>query len=103
MKKKKKPVPGKWKTGGSTNDSFIGNKRKDLDEDSRHLILKAYDGFSNKEYKDIFDKIRDIKQKEEFGVALESDENEFIKRLNTKNDYSFEFSLDFLQLEKGVK
>lgn len=30
----------------------IGNKRKDLDEDSRHLILKAYDEFSNKEYKD---------------------------------------------------
>lgn len=50
--------------------------------------------YINKEYKDIFDKIRDIKQKEEFGVALESDENEFIKRLNTKNDYSFEFFLD---------
>ncbi len=29
----------------------IGNKRKDLDEESRKLILKAYDEFSNKEYK----------------------------------------------------
>ena len=30
----------------------IGNKRKDLDDDSRKLILKAYDEFSNKEYED---------------------------------------------------
>lgn len=30
----------------------IGNKRKDLSEDCRKLILKAYDEFSNKEYRD---------------------------------------------------
>lgn len=30
----------------------IGNKRKDLSEDCRKLILKAYDEFSNKEYSD---------------------------------------------------
>lgn len=28
----------------------IGNKRKDLDKDARHLILKAYFDFTNKEY-----------------------------------------------------
>lgn len=30
----------------------IGNKRKDLDENSRKLILKAYSEFDNKEYKE---------------------------------------------------
>lgn len=30
----------------------IGNKRKDLDEESRKLILKAYSEFNNKEYKE---------------------------------------------------
>ena len=30
----------------------IGNKRKDLDENARHIILKAYSEFTNKEYKD---------------------------------------------------
>lgn len=30
----------------------IGNKRKDLDEKSRNLILKAYSEFNNKEYKE---------------------------------------------------
>ena len=32
--------------------TVLGNKRKDLDDDSRKLILKAYDDFLNKEYKD---------------------------------------------------
>ena len=31
----------------------IGNKRKDLDENSRNLILKAYSEFTNKEYQKI--------------------------------------------------
>lgn len=74
----------------------IGNKRKDLDEDSRNLILKAYDEFSNKEYKDN-DKTVESKifDNEDFGynrITVESpelDENQDIvkdKKGNVKAD-----------------
>lgn len=80
----------------------IGNKRKDLDEASRNLILKAYDEFSNKEYnekdKSVESKIFD---KEDFGynrITVESpeldnnqklvkDKNGNIKADKNKRDY----------------
>lgn len=74
----------------------IGNKRKDLDEASRNLILKAYDEFSNKEYKDN-DKTVESKifDNEDFGyyrITVESpelDENQEVikdKKGNIKAD-----------------
>ena len=76
----------------------IGNKRKDLDDDSRKLILKAYDEFSNKEYKDKDKTVGSkIFNNEDFGynrITIESpelDENQKVikdKKGNIKADTS---------------
>ena len=74
----------------------IGNKRKDLDEDSRNLILKAYGEFSDKEYKENDKSVESkIFDKEDFGynrITIESpelDDNQKIikdKKGNIKAD-----------------
>ena len=74
----------------------IGNKRKDLDEDSRNLILKAYGEFSDKEYKENDKSVESkIFDKEDFGYnritieCPELDDNQKIikdKKGNIKAD-----------------
>ena len=76
----------------------IGNKRKDLSEDCRKLILKAYDEFSNKEYSDGDKKVESkIFDNDDFGfyrITIETpelDENQEIikdKKGNIKADSS---------------
>ena len=76
----------------------IGNKRKDLSEDCRKLILKAYDEFSDKEYSDGDKKVESkIFDNNDFGfyrITIETpelDENQEIikdKKGNTKADSS---------------
>lgn len=76
----------------------IGNKRKDLSEDCRKLILKAYDEFSNKEYSDGDKKVESkIFDNDDFGfyrITIETpelDENQKIikdKKGNIKADSS---------------
>lgn len=76
----------------------IGNKRKDLSEDCRKLILKAYDEFSNKEYSDGDKKVESkIFDNSDFGfyrITIETpemDENQEIikdKKGNIKADSS---------------
>lgn len=76
----------------------IGNKRKDLSEDCRKLILKAYDEFSNKEYSDGDKKVESkIFDNNDFGfyrITIETpklDENQEIikdKKGNIKADSS---------------
>ena len=65
----------------------IGNKRKDLSEDCRKLILKAYDEFSNKEYSDGDKKVESkVFDNSDFGfyrITIETpeiDENQEIKK-----------------------
>ena len=76
----------------------IGNKRKDLDEDSRKLILQAYSEFTNKEYS-VNDKTVESKifENNDFGfnrITIESpevDENQVAildKKGNVKADSS---------------
>ena len=76
----------------------IGNKRKDLSENCRKLILKAYDEFSNKEYSDGDKKVESkIFDNNDFGfyrITIETpelDENQAIikdKKGNIKADSS---------------
>lgn len=76
----------------------IGNKRKDLSEECRKLILKAYDEFSNKEYSDGHKKVESkIFDNNDFGfyrITIETpelDENQEIikdKKGNIKADSS---------------
>ncbi len=76
----------------------IGNKRKDLSEDCRKLILKAYDEFSNKEYRDGDKKVESkVFDNSDFGfyrITIETpeiDENREIikdKKGNIKADSS---------------
>ena len=76
----------------------IGNKRKDLSEDCRKLILKAYDEFSNKEYSDGDKKVESkIFDNNDFGfyrITIETpevDENQKVikdKKGNIKADSS---------------
>ncbi len=76
----------------------IGNKRKDLSEDCRKLIFKAYDEFSNKEYSDEDKKVESkIFDNDDFGfyrITIETpklDENQEIikdKKGNIKADSS---------------
>ena len=76
----------------------IGNKRKDLSEDCRKLILKAYDEFANKEYSDGDKKVESkIFDNDDFGfyrITIETpevDENQNIikdKKGNIKADSS---------------
>lgn len=76
----------------------IGNKRKDLSEDCRKLILKAYDEFSNKEYSDGDKKVESkVFDNSDFGfyrITIETpeiDENREIikdKKGNIKADSS---------------
>lgn len=76
----------------------IGNKRKDLSEDCRKLILKAYDEFSNKEYSDGDKKVESkIFDNDDFGfyrITIETpevDENQKVirdKKGNIKADLS---------------
>ena len=76
----------------------IGNKRKDLSEDCRKLILKAYDEFSNKEYSDGDKKVESkIFDNDDFGfyrITIETpevDENQKVikdKKGNIKADSS---------------
>ena len=76
----------------------IGNKREDLSEDCRKLILKAYDEFSNKEYSDGDKKVESkIFDNDDFGfyrITIETpelDENQKIikdKKGNIKADSS---------------
>ena len=76
----------------------IGNKRKDLSEDCRKLILKAYDEFANKEYSDGDKKVESkIFDNEDFGfyrITIETpevDENQKVikdKKGNIKADSS---------------
>mgnify|MGYP000843531615 FL=1 len=76
----------------------IGNKRKDLSEDCRKLILKAYDEFSNKEYSDGDKKVESkIFDNNDFGfyrITIETpevDENQEVikdKKGNIKADSS---------------
>lgn len=76
----------------------IGNKRKDLSEDCRKLILKAYDEFANKEYSDGNKKVESkIFDNEDFGfyrITIETpeiDENQKVikdKHGNIKADSS---------------
>ena len=76
----------------------IGNKRKDLSENCRKLILKAYDEFSNKEYSDGDKKVESkIFDNNDFGfyrITIETpelDENQEIikdKKGNIKADSS---------------
>lgn len=76
----------------------IGNKRKDLSENCRKLILKAYDEFSNKEYSDGDKKVESkIFENNDFGfyrITIETpklDENQEIikdKKGNIKADSS---------------
>ena len=80
----------------------IGNKRKDLSEDCRKLILKAYDEFANKEYSDGDKKVESkIFDNDDFGfyrITIETpevDENQEaikdkkgnIKADSSKRDY----------------
>lgn len=74
----------------------IGNKRKDLDEESRKLILQAYSDFTNKEYsennKTVESKILDNDDFGFYRITIESpevDENQVIvkdKKGNIKAD-----------------
>lgn len=74
----------------------IGNKRKDLDEESRKLILQAYSDFTNKEYsennKTVESKIFDNDDFGFYRITIESpevDENQVIvkdKKGNIKAD-----------------
>ena len=76
----------------------IGNKRKDLSEDCRKLILKAYDEFANKEYRDGDKKVESkIFENDDFGfyrITIETpevDENQKVikdKKGNIKADSS---------------
>ena len=76
----------------------IGNKRKDLSEDCRKLILKAYDEFANKEYSDGDKKVESkIFDNDDFGfyrITIETpevDENQKVikdKKGNIKADSS---------------
>lgn len=76
----------------------IGNKRKDLSEDCRKLILKAYDEFANKEYSDGDKKVESkIFDNDDFGfyrITIETpevDENQELikdKKGNIKVDSS---------------
>ena len=76
----------------------IGNKRKDLSEDCRKLILKAYDEFANKEYSDGDKKVESkIFENDDFGfyrITIETpevDENQEVikdKKGNIKVDLS---------------
>lgn len=76
----------------------IGNKRKDLSEDCRKLILKAYDEFANKEYSDGDKKVESkIFENDDFGfyrITIETpevDENQEVikdKKGNIKVDSS---------------
>lgn len=76
----------------------IGNKRKDLSEDCRKLILKAYDEFANKEYSDGDKKVESkIFDNDDFGfyrITIETpevDENQEVikdKKGNIKADSS---------------
>ena len=76
----------------------IGNKRKDLSEDCRKLILKAYDEFANKEYRDGDKKVESkIFENDDFGfyrITIETpevDENQDVikdKKGNIKADSS---------------
>ena len=76
----------------------IGNKRKDLSEDCRKLILKAYDEFANKEYSDGDKKVASkIFEYDDFGfyrITIETpevDENQEVikdKKGNIKVDLS---------------
>ena len=76
----------------------IGNKRKDLSEDCRKLILKAYDEFANKEYSDGDKKVESkIFENDDFGfyrITIETpevDENQKVikdKKGNIKADSS---------------
>ena len=76
----------------------IGNKRKDLSEDCRKLILKAYDEFANKEYSDGDKKVESkIFENDDFGfyrITIETpevDENQEVikdKKGNIKADSS---------------
>lgn len=76
----------------------IGNKRKDLSEDCRKLILKAYDEFANKEYSDGDKKVESkIFDNDDFGLyritieTPEVDENQKVikdKKGNIKADSS---------------
>lgn len=76
----------------------IGNKRKDLSEDCRKLILKAYDEFANKEYSDGDKKVESkIFDNDDFGfyrITIETpevDENQEVikdKKGNIKVDSS---------------
>ena len=76
----------------------IGNKRKDLSEDCRKLILKTYDEFANKEYSDGDKKVESkIFDNDDFGfyrITIETpevDENQEVikdKKGNIKADSS---------------
>ena len=80
----------------------IGNKRKNLSEDCRKLILKAYDEFANKEYSDGDKKVESkIFDNDDFGfyrITIETpeidenqkvikDKNGNIKADSSKRDY----------------
>lgn len=64
------------------------NKRIPISKELKEIIQ------ATPQYKEMYNQIRDIILKKTEGEELSTEDEDFIKKLNTKTDSSFEFSLD---------